>query len=268
MVLLLPGVLEANAIDFQQEGLEIVQLTSYKLQDEPYEEYQILGEVRNTLDIPLTISGTFLDGRTNCQYLYPEYSYTLEKETLWEDSCILFAGAGGSSADYVYVPPGEKIPFSFTALDALENLQNIHLEFKVERAEPKEVLLEICCVSVEKISGPYGGVEIKGKVINKSTQLTNVDSVFVSIYDKNGSILDSTGSTVVGSFLSPSQTQSDGGEFQVFLDENPENAEKFSSYRIIAESEEYTSVPEFSSLVLIILGISISVVLFYNKFKF
>ncbi len=269
------GILnEAYGINFEQEGLEITQITSYKIQDEPYEQHLILGEVKNTLEIPLEISGSSLDLQTHCKYLYPSYSRILEKETMFEDTCDIFVA--GDHFARSYLPPGETLPFSFSAFDSIENIEIQKLEFNVKRAEPKPGLLETCCIEVEKISGPYGGVEISGKIINKGDQYTSVETVRVFAYDKNGNILETGMTFIDGSFLNSPGIDPDtekekrnSAEFKVVLESNPQIVEKFHSYKIFAESDEYTTIPEFSELAFITLGSSLALMfVILRKFKF
>jgi len=264
---------DAYAIDFRQDGLEVTQLTSYKIQDEPYEEHLILGEVENTADTTVQIAGSFTDLRVNCVYHYPTFSETLQKTIMSEDTCTIFV-AGDHYTRY-NIPPGDTIPFSFRAYDSAENILIEKLEFFKKPGILKPQLLSICCVNVEKISGPSGGVQIIGELVNDGIKPANVESLSISIYDKQGNILETKKTFIDSSFFrqpgidpETSQPYRNSAEFKTVLNENPQNAKMYYNYKIFAESEEYTTIPEFSELVLLTLAGSILFMfLLFRKIK-
>ena len=133
----------------------------------------------------------------------------------------------------------------------------LDVDFKV--TQPKDQVIEI--TSSEFTYGPVNSLAIQGTVANNGEITANMVKVIATLYDRDGNVV-----TVSEVRMKPDYLRAnDESSFLIPILEKTQ-ANEIVDYSLVAESEEYTAVPEFplGSGVLLVASLSAYIALTKN----
>ena len=133
----------------------------------------------------------------------------------------------------------------------------LNVDFKI--TQPKEQVIEI--TSSEFTYGPVNSLAIQGTVANNGEITANMVKVIATLYDRDGNVV-----TVSEVRMKPDYLRAnDESSFLIPILEKTQ-ANEIVDYSLVAESEEYTAVPEFplGSGVLLVASLSAYIALTKN----
>jgi hypothetical protein len=144
--------------------------------------------------------------------------------------------------------PDRKSPFRVEFIDvgqsALVDHYSLEIEFTPTDSIPKQLQIASHTSSVDV---GFSTFDISGEVENTGDSTATYVMVFATCYDEAGNVIE-----VAGDYTEPTIVEaSQKGSFTFSI--YNENPELINSYVLTAESENYSLIPEFSSLLLIIL---------------
>jgi len=158
------------------------------------------------------------------------------------------------------IMPNMKGPFDLMINGVPENFAGDYqllINYKV--SEPKSQVIDI--TSSELSRDNFGNLIITGTVENKGDITANTIIVVATFYDKNGNVAATTKIQTEPDYLKAN----DETFFLIsLLDES--HTKDVTYYTVVAESEEYAPVPEFSLGSLIVLTSSVSAYLILIRF--
>ena len=133
----------------------------------------------------------------------------------------------------------------------------LDIDFKI--AQPKDQVIEI--TSSEFTYGPLNNIAIHGTVTNNGDITANMVKVIATLYDRDGNVV-----TVSETRTEPDYLRANGESFFVIPIPDKTQTDKIVDYSLVAESEEYTAVPEFplGSGVLLVVSLSAYIALTKN----
>ena len=155
--------------------------------------------------------------------------------------------------------PGMKGVFDLMVTEDIGHVDYYLLDIDFKVTQPKGQMIEI--TSSEFTHGPLDNIAIQGTVANNGDITANMVKVIATLYDRDGNVID----------VSEARTEPDylrAGDEIFFLipilDKTKIN--KIVDYSLIAESEEYTAVPEFpfGSSILLVASLSAYIALTKN----
>ena len=157
------------------------------------------------------------------------------------------------------VMPGMKGVFDLMVTDDIGHIDNYLLDIDFKVTQPKKQMIEI--MSSEFTHGPLNSVAIQGTVANNGDITANMIRVIATLYDRDGNVVAVSESRTQPDYL---RTNSESAFLIPILDKTQTN--KIVDYSLVAESEEYTTVPEFplGSGVLLVASLSAYIVLTKN----
>ncbi|MDA0756590.1 MAG: DUF3426 domain-containing protein [Crenarchaeota archaeon] len=158
------------------------------------------------------------------------------------------------------IMPGMKGSFDIiTNQKKIENILDYNLKFEYKLATPKNQVIEI--ISSEMTRDQLNNLIISGTIENNGDITANMINIVATLYDREGKVLT----------VSKIQTKPDflrAGEERHFVIPIYEKSQSMNAvdYTIIAESDEYSVVPEFplGSGALLIISVSSYVVFSRN----
>ena len=112
----------------------------------------------------------------------------------------------------------------------------LDIDFKV--TQPKEQVIEI--TSSEFTYGPVDNIAIQGTVTNNGEITANMVKVVATLYDRDGDVV-----VVSQTRTEPDYLRVSDESFFVIPIPDKTQANHIVDYSLVAESEEYTAVPEF-----------------------
>ena len=112
----------------------------------------------------------------------------------------------------------------------------LDIDFKV--TQPKDQVIEI--TSSEFTYGPVDNIAIQGTVANNGEITANMVKVVATLYDRDGNVV-----SVSQTNTKPDYLRANDESFFVIPILDKTQADKIVNYSLVAESEEYTAVPEF-----------------------
>ena len=133
----------------------------------------------------------------------------------------------------------------------------LNVDFKI--TQPKDQVIEI--TSSEFTYGPVNSLAIQGTVANNGEITANMVKVIATLYDRDGNVV-----TVSEVRMKPYYLRAnDESSFLIPILEKTQ-ANEIVDYSLVAESEEYTAVPEFplGSGVLLVASLSAYIALTKN----
>jgi hypothetical protein len=148
------------------------------------------------------------------------------------------------SADLRTINPGEISPFEILYIDTktVNNVKNYTLSAAGEETQIKTRALRIVSNN-SKIDAVLGIYYIRGRVVNEGSEGTTNSMIIAPLYDKNGNvILVGRAQTEPVNISSHSQAAFDlpvTAAPQIF---------KVKRYSLLADSDQYVTIPEFPSL--------------------
>ena len=136
------------------------------------------------------------------------------------------------------IMPGMKGVFDLMLTENIGYADSYTLEIDYKVTQPKDQVIEI--TSSEFARGPVNNIVIQGTVANNREITANMVKVVATLYDRDGNVVA----------VSETRTEPDylrAGDELFFLIPilDKTQANEIVDYSLVAESEEYTAVPEF-----------------------
>ncbi len=189
--------------------------------------FHIVGEIKNELEAPLNqinIHVTLLD----------------------ENNLIIKTKETSSLVNIIM--PGMKGPFDLVLTNGeAKKIKSYSLKLDYKISPPKNQVIDI--IESELSRDNYNNLMITGTVTNKGDITANTVAVIATLYDKDGNV-----AAVSRIHPEPDYLRADDDTFFVVAIPDKTQTSEINDYTLIAESEEYSAVPEFpvGSLVLLI----------------
>lgn len=156
------------------------------------------------------------------------------------------------------IMPGMKGVFDIIITENIDGIDKYVLDLDYKITNPKSQVIEI--TSSELRYAQFDNIVIKGTVANNGDITANMVKVIGTLYDRDGNVV-----AVSQIIMEPDYIRANDESF--FLITVPGGTQMdIVDYSLIAESEEYTTVPEFplGSGVLLIVSLSAYIVLTKN----
>ena len=155
------------------------------------------------------------------------------------------------------IMPQMKGPFDIVVLgNDAKGVDEYSLEISYKLTEPKNQVIDI--TKSDFFTDNSNNLVITGTVANRGDITANTVVVVATLYDKNGNV-----AAVSKTHVEPDYLRADDEAF--FFVSVPDKTQSNSvvDYSLVAESEEYTAVPEFpfGSMMLLVSSVSVYVVL-------
>ncbi len=197
----------------------------------------IVGEVLNDSEIPLNQVNIFAT-----LYSGNDVIRQTESETLTN-----------------VIMPGMKGIFDITITENVAEVDKYLLDIDYKVTQPKSQVIEIR--SSELRYTQFDNLIIEGTVVNNGDATANMIKIIAALYDRDGNVV-----AVSQIRTEPDYLKSNDESFFLITIPNMVQAEKIVDYSLIAESEEYTAVPEFplGSGALLIASLSSYIILTKN----
>ena len=157
------------------------------------------------------------------------------------------------------IMPEMKGVFDLVVTENIANIDHYTLDVDFKITQPKDQVIEI--TSSEFTYGPVDNIAIQGTVANNGEITANMVKVVAILYDRDGNVVAVSQANTKPDYL----RVNDESFFLIpILDQTQAN--KIVNYSLVAESEEYTAVPEFplGSGVLLVASLSAYIALTKN----
>jgi len=136
------------------------------------------------------------------------------------------------------IMPGMKGAFDLMVTEDIGHVDYYLLDIDFKVTQPKDQVIEI--TSSEFTHGPVDNIAIQGTVTNNGEITANMVKVVAILYDRDGNVVAVSETRTEPDYL----RVNDESFFLIpILDKTQIN--KIVDYSLVAESEEYTAVPEF-----------------------
>jgi len=157
------------------------------------------------------------------------------------------------------IMPGMIGIFDLMVTENISNVDYYTLDVDYKVTQPKDQVIEI--TSSELSYGPVGNIAIQGTVANNGEITANMVKVIATLYDRDGNVI-----TVSQARTEPDYLRASDESFFLIPILDKTQASKMVDYSLVAESEEYTAVPEFplGSGVLLVASLSAYIALTKN----
>ena len=156
------------------------------------------------------------------------------------------------------IMPEMKGVFDLIVTEDLGHVDYYTLDVDFKVTQPKDQVIEI--TSSEFTYGPVNNIVIQGTVANNGEITANMVKVIATLYDRDGNVVSVSQVNTKPDYL----RASDESFFLIpILDKT--QADEIVDYSLVAESEEYTAVPEFPLGSGIMLVVSLSAYIALTK---
>ena len=157
------------------------------------------------------------------------------------------------------IMPEMKGAFDLTVIENVGDIDHYTLDVSFKIAQPKEQVIEI--TSSEFTQGPVDNISIQGTVANNGEITANMVKVIATLYDRDGNVV-----AISQTNTKPDYLRANDESFFVIPIMDKTQADVIVDYSLLAESEEYTAVPEFplGSGVLLVASLSAYIALTKN----
>ena len=159
------------------------------------------------------------------------------------------------------IMPEMKNPFDIIITqDVATNVDEYSLNVNYEITEPKSQVIDITNSDFNRDS--FNNLMITGTVANKGETTANTIVVVATLYDTNGNV-----AAVSKTHVEPDYLRANDESF--FMVPVPDKIESNAivDYSLVAESEEYTAVPEFPLGSIVLLTASVSIYLVFTRYS-
>ena len=136
------------------------------------------------------------------------------------------------------IMPGMKGAFDLMVTEDIGDVDNYILDIDFKVTQPKDQVIEI--TSSEFTHGPIDNIAIQGTVTNNGEITANMVKVVAILYDRDGNVV-----TVSETRTEPDYLRVNDESFFLIPILDKTQINKIVDYSLVAESEEYTAVPEF-----------------------
>jgi hypothetical protein len=202
----------------------------------------IVGEIENNSNVPLN-----------------QIKITAK---LLDDNGFQIGQVNGKPINNV-IMPGMNAAFDIIVIDHTSQIvYDYDLEFNYKFAEPKNQVIKIISSELKKDS--QGNLAISGMLENQGEITANMINVIATLYDRDGDVV-----TVSSVKMQPDFLRSGDSNFFIIPIYEKYQLIHAVDYTLIAESDEYTVVPEFplGSGALLIASVSTYIILSRNPEK-
>lgn len=159
------------------------------------------------------------------------------------------------------IMPEMKAPFDLVIVgEKAKNVDRYSLGVDYKVSYPKNQVIEI--TSSEYNRDKFDNVVISGKVANRGDITANTVVVVATLYDLNGNVVAASKTHAAPDYL---RTADEMFFFVTIPDKS--QASKAIDFTLVAESEEYTAVPEFPVGSIILLASSVSAYVLFTKYS-
>ena len=157
------------------------------------------------------------------------------------------------------IMPEMKGVFDLVVTEDIGYIDHYTLDVDFKITHPKDQVIEI--TSSEFTHGPVDNIAIRGTVANNGEITANMVKVVAALYDRDGNVIAVSQVNTKPDYL----RASDESFFLIPIPDKTQ-ANEIVDYSLIAESEEYTAVPEFplGSGVLLVASLSAYIALTKN----
>ena len=157
------------------------------------------------------------------------------------------------------IMPGMKGVFDLMVTQDIDHVDYYLLDIDFKVTQPKDQMIEI--TSSEFTRGPLDNIAIQGIVTNNGEMTANMVKVVAALYDRDGNVV-----AVSEARTEPDYLRANDESFFLIPIPDKTQRDKIVDYSVIAESEEYTAVPEFplGSGVLLVASLSAYIALTKN----
>jgi len=157
------------------------------------------------------------------------------------------------------IMPGMNGVFDLMVAENISNVDYYTLDVDYKVTQPKDQVIEI--TSSELSYGPVNNIAIQGTVANNGEITANMVKIIATLYDRDGNVV-----AVSEARTEPDYLRANDESFFVIPILEKTQIDKIVDYSLIAESEEYTAVPEFplGSGVLLVASLSAYIALTKN----
>jgi hypothetical protein len=157
------------------------------------------------------------------------------------------------------IMPEMKGAFDLIVIEDIGDIDHYTLDVSFKIAQPKEQVIEI--TSSEFTQGPVDNISIQGTVANNGEITANMVKVIATLYDRDGNVV-----AISQANTKPDYLRANDESFFVIPIMDKAQADVVVDYSLLAESEEYTAVPEFplGSGVLLVASLSAYIALTKN----
>ena len=155
------------------------------------------------------------------------------------------------------IMPQMKGPFDIVILsNDAKTVDKYSLEISYKLTEPKNQVIDI--TKSDFSIDNSNNLVITGAVANRGDITANSVVVVATLYDRNGNV-----ASVSKTHVEPDYLRADGEAFFFISVPDKTQTNSVVDYSLVAESEEYTAVPEFpfGSMMLLLLSVSVYVIL-------
>ena len=136
------------------------------------------------------------------------------------------------------IMPGMKGAFDLMMTEDIGHVDHYLLDIDFKITQPKDQVIEI--VSSEFTHGPLNNIVIQGIVANNGDITANMVKVIATLYDRDGNVV-----AVSETRTEPDYLRANDESFFLIPILDKTQINKIVDYSLVAESEEYTAVPEF-----------------------
>jgi len=146
------------------------------------------------------------------------------------------------------IMPGMKGIFDLMVTEDIGHVDHYTLDIDFKVTQPKDQVIEI--TSSEITYGPVDNIAIQGTVTNNGEITANMVKVVAILYDRDGDVV-----AVSQTRTEPDYLRVNDESFFLISILDKTQADAIVDYSLVAESEEYTAVPEFplgSGLLLVV----------------
>lgn len=159
------------------------------------------------------------------------------------------------------IMPEMKNPFDvLISRDIASMIDEYSLKVNYEISEPKSQVIDITDSDFNR--DKFDNLVITGTVANKGEATANTIVVVATLYDKNGNV-----AAVSKTHVEPDYLRANGESFFFVPIPDKIDSNLIVDYSLVAESEEYTAVPEFPFGSLVLLTASVSVYMVLTKYS-
>lgn len=204
-----------------------------------YGSLHIVGEIQNNLNVPLN----------QIEVLVTLYSSGGQK-----------VGTASTAPLLHTIMPGMKGPFDLVIREDQSKVATYSLDVAYKVTTPKNQVIEI--TSSDYKLDILDNFVITGTVANRGEITANTVVVVATLYDKYGNVLAASKTHAEPDYL----RANDEMFFFVAIPDN-EHSGKAVDFTLVAESEEYTAVPEFSLGSILLLGVSVSAYVLFTRYS-
>ena len=157
------------------------------------------------------------------------------------------------------IMPEMKGVFDLIVTEDIGHIDHYTLDIDFKITQPKDQVIEI--TSSEFTHGPVNNIAIHGTVANNGEITANMVKVIATLYDRDGNVV-----AVSQTNTKPDYLRANDESFFLIPIPDKTQANEIVDYSLVAESEEYTAVPEFplGSSVLLVASLSAYIVLTKN----